>query len=435
MKIEEHSETPVHRKRANPPRRFFTWRHADRFRVAPSKAHQEDYYVTFPIRGHGLAALGLVLLALILIGAARQTLAQAVKPSTQALLTGNLAAEQIASKSKIVQDNFRYLRETAMRISDPALRKQILEILDNPAPTFYALWSTEAERDRAYEQLRGRGFVKASDPRFPRGSVIEGLFPPVVDPKKAPQRFWSAPGSSYEGHHSYPGGLVIHEAFNLRSALSLATNYRIQYPGIVINEDDLIAAPLWHDVMKAVVFQWREDESELPELNIAGTGAHHVLGLAEAMHRELPARLIIAIAAAHGLPGFEPSGKMADWLEAAAILAHVDPVEYGVLRKNAETGKLEVPAPLSTEAAIDNLSDADFVWTIPADRQAIEILAELAHSEFMMDNTDLQSKPFNHLRNLVFSLMTEERFYSIWLEGSREAVLKELRRLGLAPKT
>jgi hypothetical protein len=359
---------------------------------------------------------------------------------SEALATGNRQAEENASRSSIVMSSYRYLRASALRISNPLLRKQVLELLDNPAPTFYQEWPTRENKQEIYNTLLERGFINPEGIRFSEGtSIIDALFPPVADPRRSPQRFWGAPGGSFDGHHSYPGGLAIHEAFNLRNALSLTRNYRAQYPGIVLNDDFVIAAPVWHDAMKAVVFQWKNDGSELPELMIAGTGAHHILGIAEALHRKLPPRLVVAIAAAHGTPGFERSGTLVDWIAAAALLAHVDPVAYGVLRMptilsgegSASSAKLELPWPISPEATINHLSDGDFVLSIAAARFAIEKLRELARSELKMSEADLHGRRFNEFRNRVFSQMTQERFYSLWLEGSSSAVLKEMRRLGL----
>ena len=45
-----------------------------------------------------------------------------------------------------------------------------------------------------------------------------------------------------------------------------------------------IAAALYHDIMKAVVFQWREDGTLLDELTIAGTGAQYPSGAEAIVH-------------------------------------------------------------------------------------------------------------------------------------------------------
>ncbi len=58
---------------------------------------------------------------------------------------------------------------------------------------------------------------------------LAGVFLPVCEDgsacPKLPQRFDSAPGSNFGGHHSYPGGLAIHESFNL-SSLNVGNEYR-----------------------------------------------------------------------------------------------------------------------------------------------------------------------------------------------------------------
>lgn len=358
----------------------------------------------------------------------------AAEPSPSRENVGNLRAQEIAQRSAMVQSAFRFLRKTAQKISDPALRRKVFDLLDNPAPTFYLASPTPAEKQKVVQALLARGFVKARDDRFSESGVIAGVFPPVADARQSPQPFWAAPGSSYDSHHSYPGGLVLHEAFNLRSALSLAANYRAQYPGIPMDEDFVIAAPLWHDAMKTTVFQWKDDESEWPELAIASTGAHHILGIAEALYRKLPPKLVVTIAAAHGAPGFEPFGKIVDWLEAAAILAHVDPVQYGVLKRtSAGSTPFELPWPSFPEVTISHLSDGDFVFSVPAAHKAIAVLGDVARSHLMMDDENLHGPAFHHFRNSVFAQLPPEQLYSLWLEGSTEAVLKEIRRLGLLP--
>ena len=109
---------------------------------------------------------------------------------------------------------------------------------------------------------------------------------------------------------------MIHETFNELSDLQLAAGYRRVYGStrrdglpvvgrsdersdIDIDEDVIVAAPLWHDWAKILVFQWNSDGSEFPELNFGGngqsddygasgdsrTGGHHIIGVAEAMTR------------------------------------------------------------------------------------------------------------------------------------------------------
>jgi hypothetical protein len=185
-----------------------------------------------------------------------------------------------------------------------------------------------------------------------------------------PQAFTSAPGGVFGGHHSYPGGLAIHEAFNLSSALSLATNYRRTYGhhgasglpevglvdnseaanDIAIDQNIMIAAPIWHDWAKTIVFQWTETGDEFPEFNFGGngktdkfggagnskTGAHHILGVAETIKRGLPTQFVITQASAHAAPAEGNEFMVVNWIRAAAIIAQVDPVTSGYLIKDPQ---------------------------------------------------------------------------------------------------
>src|SRR5262249_54303884 len=153
---------------------------------------------------------------------------------------------------------------------------------------------------------------------------IAGVYPAIVDDGTAcpqlPQAFFSAPGSVWNGgHHSYPRGLMIHEANNDTSDQYLANQDRAMYgqqahrfvaldpkvldkkpnenSTVFINEDIIVGAPIWHDWGKSIVFQWNADGSEFPELNFGGngvtdnyglpgnskTGGHHIISIAESM--------------------------------------------------------------------------------------------------------------------------------------------------------
>ncbi len=168
---------------------------------------------------------------------------------------------------------------------------------------------------------------------------MAGVFPAILNDgttcPQAPQAFYSAPGGATGGHHSEPGGLPAHEAFNYYRSISLALNYKLVYGSLgkdglprvalkaqpskaaadafAIDNDIVIGAPMWHDWAKTMVFQWNADGTEFVEMNFGGngktddngasgnskTGAHHILGVAEAMKRGLPAYFIISVASAH----------------------------------------------------------------------------------------------------------------------------------------
>src|SRR5258708_7024846 len=193
---------------------------------------------------------------------------------------------------------------------------------------------------------RPKGWSTPRTRRNFRAGLVAGVFPPVRQPggdcPMLPQTYNAAPGSSFGGHHSYPGGLPVHEANNDRASVALADQYRASYgastePGpdrgrFVIDQDIILAAPLWHDWAKPLVFQWNADGTEFAELNFGGTGvndnvgqpgdsrtgAHHILGVAETMARGLPPALVIAQASAHSNPTLGNEFKVVNWLRAAA---------------------------------------------------------------------------------------------------------------------
>lgn len=244
---------------------------------------------------------------------------------------GNAAAVALAGKSPMVRSAHAFLRGRAASLHDKALRDATLDAIDNPNTCIQHRAGVDtAEKNRLILRLRDAGLVDmADDQRFP-GGLNAGVFPPVLDDgsacPKLPQSFFSAPGSVFGGHHSFPGGLAVHESFNEMSAVSLAAGYRRVYGhsnaqglpelatsasapadrGFFVDEDVVAGAPLWHDWAKAIVFQWNADGTEFAELSFGGngatddggapgnskTGAHHIIGLAEAMKRNLPAEFV-----------------------------------------------------------------------------------------------------------------------------------------------
>src|SRR5262249_50216953 len=148
---------------------------------------------------------------------------------------------------------------------------------------------------------------------------------------------------------------------------------------VAAEQDLLIAAPIWHDWAKIIVFQWNADGSEFQELGLGGngktdkdgapglskTGAHHVLGVAETMARGLPAKFVITQASAHSAPALGNEFRLINWLRTAAIIAQVDPVAKGYLVRDAN-GKYALPPGWRPEPALHYLSDANFFLTMPA---------------------------------------------------------------------
>jgi hypothetical protein len=129
---------------------------------------------------------------------------------------GNTAAIALVKKSPIVQSAYRFLLGQAARIEDAKLRKETLDALDDPC-IHHRANLTEAQKDAIVATLTAQGLINPADGAAIVGGVKAGIFPPVLDDSSAcpklPQAFYSAPGStSVNGHHSYPGGLVVHES-------------------------------------------------------------------------------------------------------------------------------------------------------------------------------------------------------------------------------
>src|SRR5262249_5103865 len=324
--------------------------------------------------------------------------------------------------SPVVQRSYQFLLSQAAKIRDPRLRKETQDAIANPRTCIqHRARLKQQDKQRILENLVKAGLIEVEDQTSFPGGLMDGVFPPVNDDggpcPHLPQTFPSAPGSEFAGHHSYPGGLAVHEAKNERTALNLADDYRKTYgkvqgkqgqSDIYIDQDVVIAAPIWHEWAKAIVFQWNKDGTEFKELNFGGngatdnngsagnskTGAHHILGLAEAMKRGFNPVLVITQASAHTAPTMGNEFKVVNWVRAAAIIAQIDAVEKGYLATDKH-GRLRLPpvrklgaldllnadppqTNLIAEYTIHNLSDADFILSTPSVTTVQIILREVA---------------------------------------------------------
>lgn len=194
----------------------------------------------------------------------------------------------MARESDVVQTSYEIIRAAAGRLRDPELRKAVLSIIENPAPTI-----ASADQSAVLAALKKEGLIAAG-----RTSV----FPKFSDTTRSPQPTWSAPGSGYGSHHAYPGGLCTHVALNVVSAESLVAAYD-NIDGLKLDFDHAVGGEILHDLHKPWVFQWEADNACRKEEALAGTGEHHVLSIAESIKRGLPAEFVVAQACAHEHPG------------------------------------------------------------------------------------------------------------------------------------
>ncbi len=396
---------------------------------------------------------------------------------------GNTAAITLALNSPLVQSAQKFIVTEAKQIQDSNLRTATLDGINNPqACIYHRIGVDDTKKQTILNNLLAAGLVNSSDASSIPGGLTAGVFPPVLEDgttcPKLPQRFFSAPGSAFSSHHSYPGGLVVHEALNDLSDLSLASNYRLVYgqslpnglpfvngsgnptqyqntADFYINNDIIIAAPLWHDWAKPIVFQWNADGTEFLELNFGGngqtdnnggagdsrTGGHHIISLAETMKRGLAPDFVIAQASAHVAPTLGNEYKVVNWLRAAAILAQIDPVTTGYLYKDKQNnfrlpplrrlGDIDLNANgqtnLLVEYPLHNLSDADFVESIPA-VTIDQVLLRAIAPQFGYDptNTTTYNTKF---RNPVLSYFSAERLIIIYGNSGLNGVVAEVNKL------
>lgn len=323
----------------------------------------------------------------------------------------DMSPEDMARRSRLVMDSNAYLLGVVDSIQDPAIRKVVRDILDNPAPTMLSELSDPAARKAAYERMAGMGFVEKTS--------IED-FLPAGAAEKSPQPFLSAPGSGYQSHHAYPGGVVTHTAANLRLSLALYDAYQQTY-GFDLDRDVVIASQALHDLHKPWVFQWGDNGESRTEHSLAGTGQHHPLGVAESVLRGVPAAVCVAQACAHNHPGFanDEEGPV-NWIKAACGLLDKDPVAAGLL---AEDGK-SLPLPRRMEGFVCHLGDHDWILTVPAAKWSIPLLEEIAQESYGLSADDLKGRKFNALRNYVFSQATIMTLYNIYSASGKDALRK-----------
>ena len=398
---------------------------------------------------------------------------------------GNEQAAQLARSSALIQSARQFIARRISQIDDRMLARNVHDLVEERWVCIrHRAGETAASKQTIIDKLAAEGLYSASDAAAFPGGAQAGVLPPVLDAGTAcphlPQPFYSAPGSVFGGHHSYPGGLPVHESFNDLSNASFADNYRRMYghPGrdgllvvgdadddgsnlgradVDIDQDITFAAPLLHDWAKPLVFQWNADGTEFAEFNFGGngatdsngaagdsrTGGHHIIGIAESMARGLSPKFVITQASAHSNPTSGNEYKVVNWLRAGAIIAGIDPVAKGYLRMDG-AGHLRLPAvermgevdlnaasPSQVNAPVEyqlhNLSDADFTQTGPAVAVAQILLANLA-SSFGYDPSD--TARYNlHYRNPALSHLSAERLYLLFTSGGLDTVRAQLAKL------
>ncbi|MBQ1856344.1 MAG: TAT (twin-arginine translocation) pathway signal sequence, partial [Anaerovibrio sp.] len=201
-------------------------------------------------------------------------------------------------------------------------------------------------------------------------------------------------------------------------ALGVFSIYEDTY-GYSLNEDLLTNAILLHDNLKPWVLQWNSENRCLPEINIAGTGCHHVQEIADVMYRGLDPDLVITLADSHEHPGWKSQeDQVVGWIKAAAIIAGKDPIKEGYLDKSGET----LPLPRRPEGFLVHLGDHDFVLTAPVSRWLNAEIEKMAVKEYGIAESELKSKKYNTLRNYIYSQASDMHLYQTWVDKGDKAL-------------
>ena len=326
----------------------------------------------------------------------------------------NARAQRIAEASPEAKRALAYVLTQVRALPDGPIREQALALVENPAPTFMERLASPRARAEVRQALVDAGLLAPS-------VSVAALFPPLADPRRAPQPFLSAPAQAPTGHHDYPGGLAEHTAVNLEAALGWARDYHDRF-GVPLGptlRTEVVAAAALHDVMKPWCLQWREDGTTTAEATIASTASHHIFAIAEALHRKLPAEFIVVLASAHSSALLEPAAVVG-YLRAGAILAGVDPVAYGLLVKNGDGYALARPPPIA--AAIDNLADHDYVLSGPVAKTIEAALDRLA----LAQHPGLDAAALRWIHHRVQSRLSGIALYAIWQRGGDRALARAI---------
>jgi len=343
-----------------------------------------------------------------------------------------MSPEDMARASRLVMGTYNELLQTASSLEDEQYRRLMTECITRPKVTFLELYPKDADRRRLFDEMVKLGFFNAKDSPehvWPAGHM-------------SPQTYLTAPSSHNDFYNAHPGGLALTVAYNIRMADAYTQNYRQVY-GVPANRDLPVASLLVHEYPKVWLYQWQDDGSWLEEPRTVYDDtwhAHCIYVTAELMYRRFDSRIVMAMAAAHQLSFLEASmdgrkvvtnwrglERVAHFVKAAAAMAQVDPVDYGLLeRKGGET----VLAPQPAEQWVTHLADMNWPYAMGAAHlYTWPMLKTVAEQDLGIKGRDLAGKPFNQLKNYVWSQLGQIALYEILVREGFDAARKTVLRL------
>jgi hypothetical protein len=243
----------------------------------------------------------------------------------------------------------------------------------------------------------------------------------------------------------YPGmALVV--AFNIRIADAHTENYREVY-GLPVNRDIPACALGIHEYPKAWFHAWQPDgtyREEPRSLYGLTFHTHDIYVTAEMMHRRFDAALTTAVAAAHvtGAIDAKIEGRLtrvtligpnmvADMIAAASVLAQVDPVAYGVLKRKGDKFEL---ATLPVEQWTTHFGDMNWPYALGiAHPVTHDLLLRMAVQNYGISESDVKEfpyvRPFNQLKNYVWAQLGEIPLYEVLVREGEDPARALVKRL------
>lgn len=343
-----------------------------------------------------------------------------------------MSPEDMARASRLVMGAYNELLQSAAGLEDQGYRRLMTECIVTPKVTFLDMYPGDADRRRLFDEMVKLGFFNPKDDPdhvWPSGHMN-------------PQSYLTAASSHNDFYNAHPGGLALTVAYNIRMAEAYTENYRQMY-GLPINHDLPVASLLVHEYPKVWLYQWLDDGSWLEEPRTVYDDtwhAHCIYVTAELMHRRFDSRIVMAMAAAHQLSMLDASmdervvvtkwvgpDRVAHFIKAAAVMAQVDPVDYGLLeRKGGEMVLAAQPA----EQWITHLADMNWPYTMGgAHHHTWPLLKRVAEDDFGVKGADLDGRPFNQFKNYVWSQLGQITLYEILVREGFDAARKTVNRL------
>ena len=148
-------------------------------------------------------------------GAVVQTLSQPI--ALDACL--ELNAVQVAAASPLVQNAKAYLQEQIASIENAQIRGLIAAVYAQPEPTVVQRLS-ESSKQQLWQELSTKAYTQQS---------LQAFLPTLPVKQANDVATFTAPGSGYQSHHAYPGGLATHVATNVFITNGIVDSYQKNY--------------------------------------------------------------------------------------------------------------------------------------------------------------------------------------------------------------